>query len=63
MNLMPQDQVLSLAEERRRRQEAVDRARASVELSDFKIDPPFREHARLYVEDRLSWHEFCDLQR
>jgi hypothetical protein len=60
---MFQDQLCSLAEERRRRQEAVDYATASVEPSGFKIDPPAQERARLYVDGHLSWHEFCDLQR
>jgi hypothetical protein len=60
---MSQDQLLSLAEERLRRQKTVDYGIASAELSSFQIDPSTRERARPYVEGQLAWHEFCDLQR
>jgi hypothetical protein len=60
---MAQDQLFSLAEERRRREKALDYTTASVEPSGFETDLPTQERARLYVEGQLSWHEFCDLQR
>lgn len=61
---MSQNRLISLAEERRRRQEAVGYANgARSELSGFKVDPPTRDGAQLYLEGLLSWHEFCDLQR
>jgi hypothetical protein len=60
---MSQDQLFSLAEERRRRQQVVDLATVSVEPSGFETDLPTEEPARLYVEGQLSWHEFCDLQK
>jgi hypothetical protein len=61
---MSRDQLFSLTEERRRRQEVVGDATASGwELSGIKMDPPTQERARLSVEGRLPWHEFCDLQR
>jgi hypothetical protein len=60
---MSQDQLFLLTEERRRRQEAVGYATASVELSGFKIDPSTQKRAHLYLEGELPWHEFCDLQR
>ena len=59
---MSQDQLFSLIEARRRRQIS-DHATASMEPFGFGIDPPTQERARLYVEGRLSWHEFCDLQK
>ena len=62
---MSQDQLFSLTEERRWRQDADVGYAIAIgwELSGFKVDPPTREAARLYVEDLLPWHEFCDLQR
>jgi hypothetical protein len=59
---MSQDQLFSLTETRRRRQIG-DHATASMEPSGFRIDRPTQERARLNVEGRLSWHEFCDLQK
>jgi hypothetical protein len=60
---MSQDKLSTLAEERWRRQKAVDYATSSVELSGFKLGAPTQERVRLYVECHLPWHEFCDLQR
>jgi hypothetical protein len=52
--------ALLSTEERRRRQEAVDYATASVELSGFTIEASTQERARLYVEGQLSWKEFLE---
>ena len=56
------DQFFS-TEERRRRQEAIDYAIASGELSSSKIEASTQERARLDVVGQLSWSEYCDLQR
>jgi hypothetical protein len=55
---MSEEHLFSLAEERGLRQEPVDHANASEELAGPQVGPS--THKR---EARLSWHEFCDLQR
>jgi hypothetical protein len=58
-----QNRFLLSIEECRRRQEPVDCASASVELSRFKIIESIQQRSYLDVEDQLSWDEFCNLQR
>jgi hypothetical protein len=55
---MSQEQLFALIEEYELRQGPVDHPNTPEALSGLEVDPS--THKR---EVRLSWHEFCDLQR
>jgi hypothetical protein len=50
-------------EERRRREEAVNDARASVQLSGFAISNAEEAHARRYIDGEISLAEFVEYDR
>jgi hypothetical protein len=61
---MPDNIFILSMDEYRRRPEFVNDAISSVRQSDLRVDTSARDHARLYDDEgRLSWNEFCDLQR
>jgi len=51
------------AEERRRRQEAVDYARASVGLEGFKLSEADEAHAERFINGEIDINEFVKVRR